>query len=145
MIEIYHYEPQDIEMKFNKWAWPFKNKRKLALLKKYLAEKYAYTIFDTKINEPVAILGFHQYEKHKFHGFIVAAERFGDNPKYAVKMKYLINCVWRQYGAEEVITVSENDPELNKWHEFLGFKKEKDLPKHIRGKDFILWRMRHGN
>lgn len=144
MIEIYKYEPQDLNMKFNKWAWPLKSKRKLAILRRYLAENYAYTIFDTKINEPVAVLGFDEQEKGKFYGLIVAAERFNSNPQYAIKMKYLIKCVADQYGAEEVKTISEDVPDLNKWHEFLGFYQQKKLPNFYRGKDFILWRMEYG-
>ena len=144
MIEIYQYEPQDLNMKFNKWAWPLKNKRKLAILRRYLAKNYAYTIFDTKINEPVAVLGFNEQKKGIFYGLIVAAERFDSNPKYAIKMKYLIKCVAVQYAVKVVETVSEDSPDLNKWHEFLGFCKQKDLPKFYRGKDFILWRMEYG-
>lgn len=144
MIEIYQYEPQDLNMKFNKWVWPLKNKRKLAILRRYLAENYAYTIFDTKINEPVAVLGFNEQEKGIFYGLIVAAERFGSNPKYAVKMKYLIKCVADQYSAEIVETISEDAPDLNKWHEFLGFKQIEKLSNYYKGRDFILWRMEYG-
>lgn len=141
MIEIYRYEPQDINMKFNKWAWPYKNKRKLAVLKKILAEKYSYTLFDTKINEPVAILCFWEIGKNSCYGMIIASDKFGNNPKYAIKMKYLIGCVIDQYGINEVKTISEDAPDLNKWHEFLGFEKTEKLPDYYKGRDFILWRM----
>ncbi len=142
MIEIYAYEPQDLEnMKFNKWAWPLKNHKSLLRTKKYLHYFNSYTIYDTKLDKAVAILGFHEQKPGDFYGMIVADECFGDNPKYAVKMKFLIGKVKEQFGAESVETVSENAPALNKWHEFLGFHKEKFLPQYLHGKDFILWRM----
>lgn len=141
MIEIYHYEPQDIEMRFNKWAWPYKSKRKLAVLKKILAERCSYTLFDTKIDEPVAILCFWETKPDCYYGMIIASDKFGNNPKYAVKMRYLIGCVKYQYGAKEVESISEDAPDLNKWHEFLGFKLIEKLPKYYKGRDFILWRM----
>ena len=141
MIEIYRYEPQDIEMKFNKWAWPFKSKKALRGIKKYLEAFYSYTIYDTTLDKPVAILGFHEYEDGRFYGCIIASELFEKNPKYAVKMKFLIGKVCEQYGAERVETISEDAPALNKWHEFLGFHKKKSLPEYYRGRDFILWSM----
>lgn len=141
MIEIYRYEPQDIEMKFNKWAWPFKSKKALKGIKKYLEVFYGYTIYDTNLDKPVAILGFHEYEDRKFYGCIIASKLFEKNPKYAIKMKFLIGKVREQYGAERVETISEDAPKLNKWHEFLGFHKEESLPNHYQGRDFILWSM----
>lgn len=145
MIEIYRYEPQDLNMSFNKWAWPLKNKKRLVQLRKYLIKNYSFTIFDTKINEPIAVLGFNELNNKEFYGLIVASDKFGNNPKYAVKMKYLINCVIKEYGVKKTITISEDAPELNKWHEFIGFKKEMKLPKYFRGKDFIYWSMDNGN
>ena len=89
----------------------------------------------------MAILAFHEYGDGMFYGCIVASEDFGENPKYAAKMKYLIRCVVRDFRMEYVQTKSEDAPELNKWHEFLGFRQEKKLPNHRRGKTFIIWSM----
>ena len=141
MIEIYKYEPQDLNMTFNKWAWHLKNKKHLAQLKKYLLENYAYTIFDTKINEPIAILAFNEIGDREVYSMVIASDKFGKNPKYAIKMKYLADCVIKEYGLKKVITISEDAPDLNKWHEFIGFHEVKKLPNYYRKRNFILWRI----
>lgn len=142
MIEIYKYEAEDLtNMRFNRWAWYYCNKKCLKRLKKYLLLAHAYTLFDTAKNKPVAILAFHEYGDGMFYGAIIGSDIFGGNPKYAVKMKYLIKCVIRDFKMQYVQTKSEDAPELKRWHEFLGFKPEKKLANHYRGKDFIIWSM----
>lgn len=144
MIEIYKTWETDIDkMKFNKWAWCLKSKKAIKQLKKYISMEgvYSFTLYDTVKDHPVAILSFHSYVEGAFLGQIVADELFESNPKYAVKMKYLIGRVFDDYKARYVQTISEDAEQLNKWHEFLGFKKEKVLPNYRRGKDFIVWSM----
>lgn len=144
MIEIYKTWLTDVDnMKFNKWAWPLKSKKAIKQLKAYISNNdvHSFTIWDTVKDHPVAILSFHSYLDGMFCGQIVADELFETNPKYAIKMKYLISCVFKDFGAKYVQTVSEDADQLNKWHEFLGFKQEKTLPNYLRGKDFIVWSM----
>ena len=144
MIEIYKTWLTDVDnMKFNKWAWPLKSKKAIKQVKSYISNKdvHSFTIWDTAKDHPVAILSFHGYGAGLFCGQIVADELFETNPKYAIKMKYLIGCVIKDFDMKYVQTVSEDADALNKWHEFLGFKQEKSLPKYLRGKDFIVWSM----
>ena len=144
MIEIYKTWLTDVDnMKFNKWAWPLKSKKAIKQLKAYISNNdvHSFTIWDTVKDHPVAILSFHSYLDGMFCGQIVADELFETNPKYAIKMKYLIGCVFKDFGAKYVQTVSEDADQLNKWHEFLGFKQEKPVPNYLRGKDFIVWSM----
>lgn len=142
MIEIYKYEAEDLDnMRFNRWAWYYCNRKGLARLRKYLQLAHAYTIYDTLKNKPVAILAFHEYGEGLFYGAIIGSDIFGENPKYAIKMKYLIKCVIRDFKVQYVQTKSEDAPELNRWHAFLGFRQEKKLLNHYRGKDFIIWSM----
>lgn len=144
MIDIYKTWVSDIdEMKFNKWAWCLKSKKAIKQLKQYISmdQVYSFTLWDTVKEHPVAVLSFHSYGEGLFLGQIVADELFEQNPKYAIKMKYLIGRVIEDYKVRYVQTVSEDAEQLNKWHEFLGFKKEKVLPNYRRGRTFIVWSM----
>ena len=76
-----------------------------------------------------------------FGGFAVICQCASYSNLCKVKMKYLIGRVFDDYKARYVQTISEDAEQLNKWHEFLGFKKEKVLPNYRRGKDFIVWSM----
>lgn len=137
MISIYKYIESDIDnMKFNKWGWVLKNGKKLKTIKQMLKLGHSYTIFDEK---PIAILSFFEYDKDRYYGFIIADECFESNPKYAIKMKYLIGRLVKDFNPKEVVTISEDAPDLNKWHEFLGFKMEERNVKTYRGKPFSKW------
>lgn len=72
---------------------------------------------------------------------VIGDKEFSKNPKYAIITKRFMAKLIKDYKIEYLQTVSEDVPELNKWHEFLGFHKEKSLPGHLRGRDFILWSM----
>jgi hypothetical protein len=54
-------------------------------------------------------------------------------------MKKLIEQVIKEYKMQRVQTTSEDSAELNKWHEFLGFKAEENTV--IKGVNFIKWGM----
>lgn len=123
MIKFFKYIESDIDnMKFNHWGRILKNSKCLRNIKAYLENSYSYTIYDDK---PVAILSFHEYDKDKYDGCIIADEDFDKNPKYAIKMKWLINRLVKDFKPERIQTTSEDSPALNKWHEFLGFELEK--------------------
>lgn len=142
MTVIYRYVPADLDnMKFNKWAWQLKSRKEIRKFKKYLELAQAFTLYDETKDKPVAVLAFHEYGEGMYYACIIASEDFGKNPKYAAKMKYLSRCLMRDFHMEYVQTKSEDAPELNRWHEFLGFKPEKKLPNHRRGKTFIIWSM----
>lgn len=140
MINAYEYIESDFDgIKFNKWAWYLKDKRSIKKVKKYFKEACTYTLFSD--DKPIAILSFHEYEPTHFDGCILADECFGDNPKYAVMMKKLVNLLIKKYDMKRVQTTSEDSPELNKWHEFLGFSLEKKHCMTHRKKPFNLWSM----
>lgn len=139
MIKVFDYIESDIDnMKFNKWARHLKSSKNLKRIKQYLKMAYSYTLYDDK---PVAILAFDEYAEDKYDGCIIADECFSNNPKYAIKMKWLIGVLAEKMGATRVQTLSEDSPELNKWHEFLGFKLEIKDAETIKGIRQNLWGM----
>lgn len=140
MIGAYEYIESDFDkIKFNKWAWYLKDKKSIKKTKAYFRDANTYTLIAN--DKPLAILSFHEYEPTHYDGCILADEHFEDNPKYAIMMKKLILHVINKYGMKRVQTESEDDPQLNKWHEFLGFKLEKKHSLIHRGKPFNLWSM----
>lgn len=142
MIEVYKYEETDLDrMTFNRWAWPLKSKKQIKFIKKYLLQAFAFTVYDVIKDKPVAVLAFHFYNAGIAYGMVIGDKEFSKNPKYAIITKRFMAKLIKDYKIEYLQTVSEDVPELNKWHEFLGFHKEKSLPGHLRGRDFILWSM----
>lgn len=140
MIGAYEYIESDFDkIKFNKWAWYLKSKRTIKKVKEYFRLANTYTLIAN--DKPIAILSFHEYEQGKFDGCILADECFENNPKYAIVMKRLVDHVIEKYDMKRVQTESEDDPQLNKWHEFLGFKLEKKHNSIYRNKPFNLWSM----
>lgn len=141
-IKIYQYQDGDLTgFDFNHYARHLRNKKNLAAMKAFLRQAHSFTLFDTGINKAVAVLAFVETAPHCFNGCIIASRLFAKNPKYAVKMRYLVNCVKRDFAAFRVETISEDRPRLNKWHEFLGFGIEKKLPGYLSHRDYILWSM----
>lgn len=144
MISIYETEDSDIDaMTFNKWAWEIKSAKEIRALKKYIKSQdtAAFTLYDDDKDKPVAILAFHEFAKGMVEGMIVADETFGDNPKYAIKMRWLVKRLIKDFKLVFVITISQDTEELNKWHKFLGFIPMRKLPKYRKDTDFILWGM----
>ena len=144
MIEIYKAETSDLDrIKFNHWARDMKNSKAIKNFKRYMSNPlvHSFTIYDTAIDKPVAIMACHEYIEKCWYCCVVADECFGNNPKYAMKMKHLAHCVIADFGMQYVQTKSEDEPSLNKWHEFIGFKQEKKLPNHKNGIDYIIWSM----
>ena len=144
MIEIYKSETGDLDrIKFNYWARDMKNSKAIKAFKRYMSNPMvqSFTIYDTAIDKPVAIMACHEYIEKCWYCCVVADECFGDNPKYAIKMKHLAHCVIKDFGMQYVQTKSEDEPRLNKWHEFIGFKREKSLPNHKNGINYIIWSM----
>ena len=142
MIEVYKYEETDLDrMTFNRWAWPLKSKKQIKFIKKYLLQAFAFTVYDVTKDNPVAIIAFHFYGKGIAYGMLIGDKEYSKNPKYTIVTKCFWEKLIKNYKIEYAQTVSEDTPELNKWHEFLGFHKEKSLPGHLRGRDFILWSM----
>lgn len=142
MIEVYKYEETDLDrMTFNRWAWPLKSKKQIKFIKKYLLQTFAFTVYDVTKDKPVAVIAFHFYGKGIAYGMLIGDKEYSKNPKYTIVTKCFWEKLIKNYKIEYAQTVSEDTPELNKWHEFLGFHKEKSLPGHLRGRDFILWSM----
>lgn len=139
MIKIFKYMESDLDnMKFNHWGRILKNSKCLRNLKAYLDKANSYTLYDDK---PIAILAFDEYDKDKYDGCIIADEDFGKNPKYAIKMRWLVHRLIKDFKMKRVQTTSEDSPQLNKWHEFLGFKLEQKDSETHRGIKYNLWGM----
>jgi hypothetical protein len=139
MIKIYEYLETDInQIKFNHWGRSLKNSKNLKKIKENLKRGHSFTIFDEK---PVAILSFFEYDKDRYYGYIIADEDFAKNPKYAIKMRWLIKRVADEFSPKRVETISEDAEKLNRWHEFLGFKLEKQHCWQKKDVQYNLWSM----
>ena len=139
MIKVFEYMESDIDsMTINHWARILKNKKNLRNIKAYLKSAHSYTLFDDK---HVAILAFNEYDKGMYDACIIADVSFADNPKYAIKMRWLIHKLMEVFNMKRLQTTSEDDPKLNKWHEFLGAKMEKKDSDIIKGVHYNLWSM----
>lgn len=144
MISFYETQAEDIDkMTFNKYSEHLKNAKDIRNIKKFLTrdDACAFTVYDDEKDKPVAVLLFFEFEIGMVQGMIIADECFGDNPKYALKMRWLIKHIIQDFRLVFVITVSEDCIELNRWHYFLGFKELKKLPKYRNNKDYILWKI----
>lgn len=142
MIDIYKTISKDIDqMDFNEFSHEIKNAKGIKAFKKYINSGIAeaMTLYDTEKKKPLAILAWHPFAVGMVEGMIAADKSFGDNPKYAIKMKWLIGQVIKDYKLDFVMTISEDTKELNHWHAFLGFKEMKKLPLYRNNTDFILW------
>lgn len=140
MISAFSYISSDLDkIKFNHWGRFLKNGKSLKKIKKYLSNPMtqAFTVCDN--GNPIGILAFHEYEKDSYDGCIIADACFGSKPNHVVFMRRLIITAIKTYEMKRVQTLSENDPKLNKWHEFLGFKLEKENNFEFRGVKHNLW------
>ena len=139
MIKVFDYMEHDLDLiRFNHWCRILKNTKCLRNMKEYLREAHSYTLYDER---PIAILAFHKYNDGMYDGCIIADEDFGKNPKYAIRMKKLIEQVVKHFNMKRVQTTSEDSPVLDKWHTFLGFKLEKKDALIKRGIHYNLWGM----
>lgn len=140
MLNAYSYISTDLDkMRFNHWGRLLKSSKNLKKIKKYLSAPMtqSFTVCDN--GKPIGILAFHEYEKDKYDGCIIASDEFGNSPKHAIFMRRLIRTAIETYDVKRVQTLSENDPRLNRWHEFLGFKLEKENCTEFRGIKHNLW------
>jgi hypothetical protein len=134
MIKVCAYNTDDLEdMSFNKYAKKLEKDDNLEKMKAFLDINETYTIFDEKA---VGILGICEYEPGAWYGCIIASNDFGRNPKYAIKMKWLTKQLIALHNPKRVQTISENNPALNKWHEFIGLRQEAILEDNN-----VLWSM----
>ena len=134
---------EDIDLlEFNKHAWTLKSKKAIKEFKQYLNSPIvkSYTMWDKENNRPLLVLAFHQYVRGCFYAQIVADKRFGKPSHIKLFRKTIDKCI-ANFNMQYIQTVSEDVEDLNKWHTFIGWKKEKDIPNYYRKKNFILWSM----
>ena len=114
-----HYEYDDLKnMDFNHWSRKI-NESNIDNLHLFIVSGHALTLVD---NKPIAILSFNEMEDGIYDGRIMADKSFGKSPKHAIYMRDTIKKCVQEFKPKEVITISEDNDGLNKWHEFLGFK-----------------------
>lgn len=141
-MKVFDYIEKDLDtMKFNRYGWDLKSTKDIKRIKKFLENANSFTLYDEQREKALAILSFTEYDTDKWYGLIIADECFGDNPKYAIKMKWLVwECI-KRFEMKCTETESEDEEKLNKWHEFLGFKLVKKHSRKFRGRWFNLWRI----
>jgi hypothetical protein len=138
MIKYCQYLEIDIDdMKFNRYARLLKSEKVIKKIKARLKarESYSYTLFED--DTPVAIMSFQEQENDCYDCLMIASDFF--TVKHAVAVKRFMNNVALRIGAKKVITASENCPELNRWHEFLGFTLEKENDFEYRKIKHNIW------
>lgn len=134
---------EDIKLlEFNKYAWTHKSKKALKELKQYLECPMvsSFTMWDFDKNKPLLVLAFHEYVRGCFYAQIIADKEFG-KPSHIKLFRKAVKKVIEDFNMLYIQTVSEDDEELNKWHSFIGWKKERSFPNFYRKKNFILWSM----
>ena len=89
-------------------------------------------IKDDKI---VCILGYLNYWGNNYKAFISLSNDF----KYAREVKKNINTLIEELNMERIETESPDNEVLNRWHEFLGFKKEGTKVKFMDNQDYNVW------
>lgn len=89
-----------------------------------------------------AILCFKNYWGRNWHGFFLIAHDF--RPKLALVLRKYIRSTMIKLNAARLQTDSVACPELDKWHEFLGFKYEGTREKMIFDRDYNMWALMRG-
>lgn len=134
---------EDIQLlEFNKYAWTHKSKKALKELKEYLECPLvsSFTMWDFEKSKPLLVLAFHEYVKGCYYAQIIADKEFG-KPSHIKLFRKTVDKVIADFNMQYIQTVSEDEEDLNKWHTFIGWRKEKVLPNYYRKKNFILWSM----
>lgn len=84
-----------------------------------------------------AILAFTCYSADAWHGFFLISKRFTATQGKVIRA--YIRSTMRTLDADRLQTDSQDSPEINKWHQFLGFTKEGTRRRMLNGKDYNMW------
>ena len=142
MFRVYGYIEADVDkLVFNHWSRHFKNKRMVKNVKKFFAmpETYSFTICDGV--KPVAIIAFHEEGNGQFYGAMLTSVDYSEKPIFSLHTKRFIEQFAKKMGIKKLITHSENESSLNRWHSFLGFTLEKKDDFQYKGIKHNLWSM----
>lgn len=82
---------------------------------------------------------YREYAPSSYATFLLMAEDVGVS--HCKELKRLLNNVTMKLRPKRVLTYSHDCDLLNRWHEFLGFKKEDENGVLIEGKKFNKWVM----
>lgn len=89
-----------------------------------------------------AILCYKNYWGKNWFGFFLIAEAY--TPRQAVTLRNYIRSTMIKHDAHRLQTDSIACPELDAWHEFMGFKYEGTREKFIFEKDYNMWALMRG-
>jgi len=84
-----------------------------------------------------AIIGFLNYNENNYKGFFVISEDF--KPTHLKELKKGVEGLFKELNLKRLETESLDCEELNRWHEFLGFKLEGTKRKCLNGNDYNVW------
>ena len=94
-----------------------------------------------KDGKVVCIIGYLNYWGNNYKCFVVMCEGF----KWAREAKKHIHGLIEEHGMERVETESPDDEVLNRWHEFIGFKKEGTKVNFMNNQDYNVWSILKGD
>jgi hypothetical protein len=89
----------------------------------------------TKNGEVVCIIGYFNYWGDNYKAFLSISEDFNSSKE----LKTYIYDLIEEYGMERVETESPDNETLNRWHEFLGFKREGTKVNFMDNQDYGIW------
>lgn len=105
------------------------------------AEFYKHTLVGAD-SSVYAIICWRRYWSNNFIAFFLISEEMPSI--YARELKRFVFDAIMDFRAERVQTDSVDCPELNRWHDFLGFRLEGKREKMIFDKDFNMWGLLKG-
>ncbi len=93
-------------------------------------------------SDVLAIICWRSYWKNNYLAFLLISEDMTAIRARALK-KFIFEVIM-DFGMQRVQTDSVDCPELNRWHDFLGFTLEGKRPKMLYDKDYNSWGMVKG-
>jgi len=98
---------------------------------------HKYSLIDEE-NVVQAIICFKDNGDDDWAGFFLIAETF--KGKHGLEIKHFIVDTVEKHQARRLWTASRPGTVLDRWHQFLGMQKDKEMV-NIEGSDFNIWSM----
>lgn len=100
-----------------------------------------HTLVDNN-DRVLAVICFQEYWRRNFYAFFLISEEIGAHG--ISELKDFVYQAISDLGADRVQTHSVDAPEVNRWHEYLGFTCEGKHEKMLYDKDYRSWAVVRG-
>lgn len=104
-----------------------------------MPDLFIHSVVDDDSGDVVCIMAFKQYWGQNYHVSLIASDKM--TFAHGKEIKQFIEEAIVDLGAKRVQTDSMDCPELNRWHEFIGFKSEGVREKMVFDTDYRMWGM----